>query len=206
MSDLEKKLYFDDVCDLFVELGAQNPPAELHGMLSGQLCAGLRMSPEVWIARAMEFMDASGQPGAAAQRELVEIYQLTHAQFEDADNVFYPLLPDDEEELASRIRSIGHWCEGFLAGFALVEQPSSAPQLPPVVSDALRDLADITKAGAEADEEPDEESENDYFAIVEYVRLLAMNIYLECGVSLSEEDAQAAATSTPQQLFDKPLH
>lgn len=204
MNDPELKLYFDDICDLFVELGSQNPPAELHGMLTGQLCAGLRMSPEVWIAKAMEFIDSNQQPGAAAQRELVEIYQVTYAQLEDADNIFYPLLPDDDEELAGRIRSIGHWCEGFLAGFALVERSSAAQQLPPVVSDALKDLADITKAGADADEEPDEESENDYIAIVEYVRLLALNIYLECGVV--EENPKAAVATTPQQLFDKPLH
>lgn len=204
MNDPELKLYFDDICDLFVELGSQNPPAELHGMLTGQLCAGLRMSPEAWIAKAMEFIDSSQQPGAAAQRELVEIYQVTYAQLEDADNIFYPLLPDDDEELAGRIRAIGHWCEGFLAGFALVERPSTARQLLPVVSDALKDLADITKAGADADEEPDEESENDYIAIVEYVRLLALNIYLECGVV--EENPKAAVTTTPQQLFDKPLH
>lgn len=205
MTESDRTLHFDDICDLFVELSAHNPPAELHGMLTGQLCTGMRMSPEVWIGKALTFMDTDQMPAAAAQRELKEVYEFTYAQLEDPNNTFYPLLPDDDEEVSSRIRALGQWCEGFLAGFALVEQASER-QFPVVVSDALKDLAAITKAGADADEELSDECEEDYAEVVEYVRILAMNIYLECGCQGQEPVDQAKGASSTQQLFNKPLH
>jgi hypothetical protein len=214
VTDSDTTLYFDDICDLFVELGAHNPPGELHGLLTGQLCAGLHAGEDVWLANALKFMEPQNQPGAAARRELREVYQATLAQLEHPDNIFYPLLPDDDVELPERMRSLGHWCNGFLAGFSLVNHSGEQRHFPPVVSDALKDIAAVSREGAETAEQlalaDDDENEEDYMEIVEYVRVLAMNIYLECGVEdiagKVQKDAQKNTAHGTRHLFDKPLH
>jgi len=37
---------FDDFADMFVALGAFGTPSELHGLLAGQLAAGVRADAE----------------------------------------------------------------------------------------------------------------------------------------------------------------
>ena len=41
---------FDDFADMFVALGAFGTPSELHGLLAGQLAAGVRADAEAWLA------------------------------------------------------------------------------------------------------------------------------------------------------------
>ena len=65
-------------------------------------------------------------------------------------------------------------------GFALVEK--AVAKLPELVNDALNDLAAISQIGENEDEDLDNSAESDFFHIVEYVRLAAMNIFMEYAV------------------------
>ncbi len=206
MTEAGSTLYFDDISDLLMELGGHITAAELHGILTGQLCAGVRMEGPIWLKKALEFIDADQAPGIAAQKELLDLYEYTLQLLEQIDNIFYPLLPDDDSQLSVRIRALAQWCDGFLAGFALVEQPQSHEQFPVVISDALKDLAAVSRAGLDVDDEPVEEGEQDYMEIVEYVRMVAMNIYLELGVKEQALQDQAETSQSTQNLFNRPLH
>lgn len=212
-------LDFDELCDLFIRLQATTPPAELHGLLTGQLCAGQQMTRDVWLRVAKDFMDAQAIPDAQDADLLMSVYYTTITQLVDDDWGFYPLLPDDTSELMVRIQALGEWCQGFLVGFALVDQKqvdqkqadqksadkksadkkSNQGQKTPysdLVSDALSDLAAIAQVGEPEDDT--DESENDFMHLVEYVKLAALNIFVECGPKLEPAKEQAAADEFTQ--------
>lgn len=204
MTEPAQMLDFDEVCDLFIRLQATTPPAELHGLLTGQLCAGQQMTRDVWLRVAKEFMDAQAEPDAEDSDLLMSVYYTTITQLVDDDWGFYPLLPDDTSELTVRIQALGEWCQGFLVGFALVDQKQTgsktAGQKTPysdLVSDALSDLAAIAQVGEPEDDS--DESENDFMHLEEYVKLAILNIFVECGPKLEPAKDSMAADGFEQQ-------
>ena len=51
MSDMPESVTycFDDFADMFVELRAFGTPSELHGLMCGQLAAGVRLDADAWL-------------------------------------------------------------------------------------------------------------------------------------------------------------
>ncbi len=189
-----RRLEFDEVSNLFVSLGAHNSPAEMHGLLVGQLAAGKRMSYDDWLVVAREFIDTDSTFSKDEEEQLQFVYMATLTALADEELGFYPLLPGDDIELELRLNSLGHWCQGFLAGFALVEKQVEA--LSDIVNDALNDLAAISQVGINESDDWDESADDDLFQIVEYVRLAAMNIFIEYAV----DEAETAEASTDNSL------
>lgn len=204
---------FDCVCDVFVAAGAVNAPAELHGALTGQLCAGVTFSPKTWLRKAVEFMDPADELSKTQQAVMQQLHDSTLAQLSDDDMLFQPLLPDDDDtDLLTRLEALAQWCDGFLAGFALVEEHRHA-EFSVIITDALKDIAAIAQVGYESVEEGalEDDAEDDYMQVVEHVRLLVMNIYYEkvataalpAGAAALAEPAPVAAITSPAALFSK---
>jgi yecA family protein len=193
-----RRLDFDEVCDLFVAVEAHNSPAEMHGLLTGQLAAGKRMSQPEWLQEAREFLDTDHVFNPDESEQLFYVYLSTLAALGDENLGFYPLLPNDDDDMEERLTSLGLWCQGFLAGFALVEK--AITQLSEPVNDALNDLAAIAQVGLNDEEEWDESAEEDYIQIIEYVRLAVMNIFLEYAVN--DKPEAEAETLSAQNLFN----
>ena len=76
MSNKVRPLAFDEVCDLFVELGAHNSPAEMHGLLAGQLSAGKRIDYAEWLHEAKEFIDTDASFSKDQEEQLQFVYTL----------------------------------------------------------------------------------------------------------------------------------
>lgn len=184
MASTIRRLAFDEVCDLFVSLGAHNSPAEMHGLLAGQLAAGKRMDFAEWQQVAREFIDTDSSFSKEDAEKIQFIYMATLTALADDELGFYPLLPDDDDDIEQRLKSLSLWCQGFLAGFALVEK--KVPDISELVNDALNDLAAIAQVGMNDDDDWNESAEEDYFQIVEYVRLAAMNIFLEYAMESTD--------------------
>lgn len=203
MASTIRRLEFDEVCDLFTSLGAHNSPSEMHGLLSGQLAAGRRLGAGEWLQEAHEFIDTDSSLSRDEEERLQFVYMATLTALADDELGFYPLLPDEDHEMELRLGCLGLWCQGFLAGFALVEKEIS--NLPEIVNDALHDLAAIAQVGINESEEWNEAAEADFFQIVEYVRLAAMNIFMEYAVEEAERNLQAMEEPqgylTAQSLF-----
>ncbi len=165
---------FDEIADHFVEQGLQLSPSEVHGCLCGLLAAGGPADPEWGLASLFEALDLV-MHGALAG-EMLRLYAISASALEDDEFEFYPLLPDDERPIEERTRTLGAWCRGFLAGFA--RAGGNAEALSGDSAEVLGDFAAI--AEAEVDEEaPEEESEESYTELVEYLRFAAMNVYLD---------------------------
>ncbi len=163
---------FDELANHLLEQGLDKSPSELHGCLCGLLAAGAPPQPELGLAalgRALE-LDLHGELAGLA----MQLYQVSAAALEDEEFDFHPLLPDDEADLETRTKALAGWCQGFLAGFAQVNQG----QVGADASEVLTDIAAIADASVDEDASEDE-SEGSYMEIVEYLRFAALNAYLD---------------------------
>jgi hypothetical protein len=169
---------FDEVADHLLEQGLENSPSELHGCLCGLLAGSAAGEPEAGLAALNRALDVDVH-GELAEL-LLRLYAVTAAALEDDEFDFHPLLPDDAVELAPRTAALGAWCRGFLAGYAdaggSAGQPGST--LPGSSGEVLKDFAAIAAAAVDEDAS-EEESENSYAELVEYLRFAALNVYMD---------------------------
>ncbi|MCC6756826.1 MAG: UPF0149 family protein [Arenimonas sp.] len=149
--------------------------AELHGALSGSLCAGAELTPRGWLAFVLSDADLDGaaEDGSA----LAELYFAVDAQLagDVMDFEFDLLLPDDGKPVSERGPAMVDWCQGFLGGFGLV--PASGQPLSEEADEALQDLAKIAASDLNYD---DTESDEDALVeVCEYIRVAAVLLYNE---------------------------
>ena len=187
---------FDYFADMFVELGAFGTPSELHGLLTGQLVAGVRADAEAWLAMVVAHLDVQGLEDDDDKAELVVLYDMALEQLTAPDFGFQLLLPEDDMELAGRTESLGAWCSGFLSGFGLGFDHTKQ-KLSSEITDSMEDLASIAQASFDADddEQKDDSAETSYMELVEYVRLAAMMVFAEFNLL-----ADGAQQKGPHQL------
>jgi yecA family protein len=181
---------FEQIHNLLQNYGALQSAAELHGFLAGQLAAGKRLSRGEWLRAANEAADLSQNPDEVAGDNLYELYRSTLAALQNGELSFHPLLPDDDAALAERVDGLGQWCQGFLAGFGMA---GSKLRIDEELAEALRDLSAIAQVGTN-DGDADENSESDLFSICEYVRLTAVEIFLQYNI---DDGAKPLAVSQP---------
>jgi uncharacterized protein YgfB (UPF0149 family) len=150
--------------------------AECHGVLCGMICRENGSTAKDFLAHLATLELAVG-PGGALHDVMLEVFSSTVQQLADDELRFNLWLPDDEHSLDERTRSLAQWCTGFLAGLGL-GGPLQA--LSDEAAEALSDLQQIARAGlsAYADDagkmEADEENEQAFSEIVEYVRVVIL--------------------------------
>lgn len=176
-TDDQAVLSFDDYCNLLLPFGALNSPSELHGLLCGKLCGGARLSGDEWLQSAWEFLEVTETPDGQANDEVANLMKVTLAQLDSGNYDFQLMLPDDDTDLEQRTQALSEWCHGFLGGFGSAGIDPEA-KFSSDNADALRDMAAIVQAAVD-DEQEEEDQEADYFDLVEYVRVVAMNFYAE---------------------------
>jgi uncharacterized protein YgfB (UPF0149 family) len=146
--------------------------SDLHGSLTGYLCAGGRASIEEW-PRALEI-----EPEAASALNdiaLRRLYTECRAQLEDPDLRFEPLLPGADGPVERRAEALVEWCRGFLGGVGL------AGAQPRVLSvDATEVLSDIGRiASSHFDYDDAEEDETALCEVLEFVRVGVLLVHAE---------------------------
>ena len=80
-------------------------------------------------------------------------------------------MPDDDEVIDVRSKSLKSFCGGFLSGFGATKSSDD-------VMEALSDFERI--AALRETVEDSEENEADLFEIIEYVRVSVLLIFAEC--------------------------
>ena len=198
MTDTKPQLnyVFDDFADMFVELGAFGTPSELHGLLTGQLAAGVRADAEAWLAMVVAHLDVQAIEDDDDKAELVVLYDMVLEQLTEANFGLQLLLPEDDAELAGRTESLGAWCTGFLVGFGLGFDHSTQ-KLSSESTYSMEDLANIAQVSFDAEDEDltEDSAEISYVELVEYVRLAAMMVFAEFNLL-----AESGPQKVPQQL------
>lgn len=145
--------------------------AEVHGLLCGLLCASGRLEEGVWAGQVFtdpESGNVSLQQGRAAVQSLAA---WTHEAMNDPVLGMDLLLPRDIQPLFERTAALGEWCQGYLLGLAAggIHQDTSLPE---DVAELVRDITEIARADFEIEiEEADEDDEQAFSEVVEYVRM-----------------------------------
>lgn len=142
--------------------------SELHGSLSGFLCAGGEADPAGWLHR----LALVGVAGDALQ----QLYRATSEQLQSPDFGFELFLPADELGLEQRADALVAWCRGFLGGFGLVA--GSSNELTDESAEALDDLGRIASS-AFSYEDPDAD-EAALAEVIEFVRVAALLLHGDC--------------------------
>jgi len=188
---------FNEFADHLLDQGLLASPSLLHGCLSGLLGAGASQEPEYALnaLRASLNLDLYGELAS----RVMQLYSVTAAALQDDEYVFHPLLPDDDEEIELRTAALASWCEGFLAGFAyrVADLDVSGGLQSGEVGEVLRDIAAMAQAEA-GDYEDEEDAENNFSELVEYLRVAVMNVFMDIGAGVAERAESSKAT--------RPLH
>ncbi len=164
---------FDRVESALAGVDAEFDAAQTHGMLCGMLSAPEPVKPAAWIAQVLVDTQPKGEPAQVCLAELSQLFERTVAQMEDSNLSFELLLPADSAPIGVRAEALGRWCDGFLYGMGLSALKPDV-KLPAEVREALRDLGEI--AQVEINPEAEEENEQAYAQLVEYVRMAALLI------------------------------
>jgi len=163
--------------------------AESHGALCGMLCARGSTDLSEWMGHVLGEQEQGNVFLRDLANQLSELHQSTLGQMNDPYGGFQLLLPDDDDELDERTEALGDWCLGFVYGLA-AGGISEDSELPEDTKELLMDFIEISRAGnnvTDLDEDSDdEEDEQAFVEVVEYVRT---------GVMLINEELQPLQTS-----------
>lgn len=169
---------FEEIANHMLEQGVESSPSTVHGCLCGLLAAGASSEAEVCLDALDQALGLSVHGELAEQ--VMQLYTVTAAALLDDEFDFYPLLPDDEVDIAERTAEMAAWCKAFLAGFAHVSV--GAEKNPPALSEdsgeILKDFAKISQAVI-GDQDSEEELENSYMELAEYIRFAALNVFMD---------------------------
>lgn len=192
---------FDELADCYWRLGVLSSPAQLQGYALGMLVVGYECSDSQWLALAEAFIDPVQSPNEADRLTLLELMQEAKQRLRNGGMDLHLLLPDDEVEISLRVDALGQWCQGFLAGFAYAGKQLAEQQKPQQfskeVSEMLSDIAAIAQAGLGDGDEEEAERERSFFDLTEYLRLAAINVYLDCTGSAADPASNTAVASEP---------
>ncbi len=186
---------FDEFANHLLDQGVLASPSQLHGCLCGLLGAGAPAQPEYGLDALAQALDLELH-GELASR-IMQLYTVTEAALQDEEFTFLPLLPDDEEEIALRTAALASWCDGFLAGFAYATaaQERNGGALSQEAGEVLRDIAAMAQAEPAADES-EEEAEDSYIELVEYLRVAVVNVFMD-SLATARDRTLSSATGRP---------
>ena len=157
--------------------------SELHGVLTGLVCAGFEFEDQSYLVMLHDlFNEGDGFP-TAVRKALKQMYSELWSGILDDSYSFNLLLPDDDDSMAERGHALSVWVQGFNLGFGLQQKDS------PVVSDEVKEvLTDFGEIANLSDEmEEDEDTEQAYFEIGEYVRISALLCFSELATPPNSE-------------------
>jgi hypothetical protein len=170
---------YDEVDDWFLSLEAEATPAELHGQLSGLIAGNGTPKPNQWLAMCSELLAVNVQPGTPIADGMSTLVDIVAQQFSTEGFNLALLVPDDQVPIQERVEGLGQWCQGFLTGFALAGNTQQGwKDLTAESREVLTDFASIAQVVVDEDEE-EQEQEQDYLELREYVRLGAIQIWLD---------------------------
>ena len=160
--------------------------SDLHGSLTGYLCAGGQASARDWLAALQLQLDDSEVAAALHSAPLQQLFAECSAWLADPDLRFEPLLPAADTPVDVRADALVEWCRGFLGGIGLAGMADAAG----LSSDGAEILRDFNTIAASHFEYSDnEEDESALAEVIEFIRVGVLLLHTEL-----------AATSVPVKV------
>ncbi|HNP37327.1 MAG TPA: YecA family protein [Woeseiaceae bacterium] len=179
------ELDFDLVDEALRRCGANWNAAQAHGLITSQLAVRGEVAPDGILGPILEGCARNDALRTECEAILLALYRTTRQWLTERLSAFALLLPDDSAGTDVRTMALAHWSEGFLHG--LVSGPQmSEPQSTLLrsrladapIADIIKDMLEITRAGS-MEGDNDEDEEEAYTEIVEYMRVAAQLVYEE---------------------------
>ncbi|MBL4865325.1 MAG: UPF0149 family protein [Pseudomonadales bacterium] len=183
---------YDEINAILDDLDSLIRASEFHGVISGQLCAGLQQTVEQWWLGMKIHFDIKSDPTPTDAPILFGLYELTQRELADDHFSFMPVLPDDDYSLSERVQALSSWCQGFLQGFGHGGTLKDS-DIEDDIKATLHDFAEVARVEAEI--EPSEEEEVNYSELLEYVRVACLMVYGEYGLAVEPNDGSDTSSS-----------
>ncbi|KLV06799.1 exported protein precursor [Photobacterium aquae] len=193
MSELSLPAY-ETLEPLLKEQGLAVNPAELHGLLSGMICAGLATDGEHWLAPVADYAN-QGEPltdGAKAvvrsvfdpaasqlQGVLSTLLNSTASELAEIEFTVSLLLPAENTDLMLRGEALGEWVTNFISGLGLMGMRKET--LSDDVTEAIAALQEIAQLGIDEDEDMEEQA-----MLLDNIVAYVPECVLVCLVGLSQ--------------------
>lgn len=169
-------MLYQDINTLVEKNDAELSAAEAHGMATGMLCVNNRTEIEFWLRELLKDADAVNTDDRTI---LGNLFEKTKNLLVSDEFAFELLLPDEDSPLSEQVEALRKWCQGFLFGIGSTSSTSdSTSSWPEEIREVVKDIAEFTKLDPETE---DEEAENDFMELTEYLR--AAVIFLRTELS-----------------------
>lgn len=156
---------FDEINQLLAKYNCFYSPSEVHGIAVGLLCVNVRATNEDWLAHIYAESEIP-----IGDKESDRFFESIREELMEAHSFsFKLLLPDDEDAIADRVEAMQEWTQGFLLGVAMGGL-QDFKGLPEDSRELLKDFNDIS-GSTDLEFAEDDESEEAYLQIVEYLRV-----------------------------------
>lgn len=149
--------------------------SEINGVLAGLICAGFAFEDQTYINMLDDLFNSGDSFPKAVKSAIKQMYNELWTNILDDNYTFSLLLPDDDDSMAERGHALSVWVQGFNLGFGL--QQKDNPVISAEVKEVLTDFSEIANLSDEMEE--DEDTEQAYFEISEYVRISAVLCFSE---------------------------
>jgi len=170
----------------------QSHASEIHGVLTGLICAGFPFEDQGYFTMLNDlFNNGEGFP-TRLKATIKQMFNELWTDILDDTYTFQLMLPDDDDSLIERGHALGAWVQGFNLGFGL--QQKDTPVASTEIKEVLTDFAEIANLSDEMEE--DEDTEQAYFEISEYVRISALLCFTELGTLPSKAGGNGQDNST----------
>lgn len=147
--------------------------AEIHGVICGLICVNNNTGQSAMLLLRSLYQQLATD--ARTETGLQRVLDASALQLDDPEMGFDLMLPDDGTHLSRRTDGLAHWCSGFLLGVGTVGD-ERVKQFPENTREALKDIAEIARAGLAPDVEASDEDENAYMEVTEYLRVVTLLI------------------------------
>lgn len=148
--------------------------SDLHGSLTGYLCAGGMTTADAWPGALALDAGATGDLDDAA---FPLLFRHCREQLDDNELGFEPLLPGDESATAERADALVEWCRGFLGGMGLAGSAGGKGGLSAEAREIVQDFSTIAASSFAYSSE--EEDETALTEVLEFVRVGVLLLYSE---------------------------
>ena len=152
----------------FDEIDEISSPSELHGLLTGIVCVTQAPTTDEW-SQILNTLNVPALKAEALNSLTDEAEDVAHALSDDELD-YLPMLPDDNHLLADRVQALADWCAGVVLGFGLASGNIRVEE-----QELIEHLQDVAAVEFE-DSDNDEEGEESYQELYEFVRLIPVSL------------------------------
>ena len=143
-------------------------PSELHGLLTGIVCVTQAPTTDEW-SQILNTLNVPALQPEALESLTDEAEDVAHALSDDELD-YLPMLPDDSHLLVDRVQALADWCAGVVLGFGLASGHIRGEE-----QELIEHLQDVAAVEFE-DSDNDEEGEESYQELYEFVRLIPVSL------------------------------